>query len=290
MGNKNLLLSLGLFLAIIISFSRFVPSLPQNPRKIKAQETLDAILKKTGDYCEKVKGMALYFVCQEKVEDERHIFERKNLLKFSMSTSKNKKPRRIKTKTYTYDYQLIRKGEEPKEKRILLEQNGKEKYDENVELRPVRYSGRYMVYGPVGFLSKRWQPHFEYKIVGEDIIDEKRTIIIKSTPKKEMEVNYNFGRVWVDEKDYSILKIEYDPKSIKEYEDELSQSPIGDLRKEVIWTTYFGVEKNGVKFPSQQIIQEFYINIEGERLLINKITFKYVDYKFFIVETDVKYK
>ena len=109
-------------------------------------------------------------------------------------------------------------------------------------------------------------------------------------PKKEREVNYNFGRAWVDKNDFSILKIDYDPKSIKDYEDELLQSPIGDLSKNVIWTTHFGVEKNGVRFPSQQLIQEFYVNSEGESLLIEKIIFRYEDYKFFIVETEVKYK
>ena len=290
MGNKNSFCSLILFLSIIISFSEFVISFPHNPRKTKDQETLDAILKKAGDYCEKVKAMALFYVCRERVENERHLFEKKNLLKFSMSALENIKPRRIRTKTYTYDYQLIKKGKEPKEKRILLEEDGEEKYEENIEFRPVKYSGTYMVYGPVGFLSKQWQQHFEYKIVGEDIIDDKKAIIIKSTPKKERETNYNFGRVWVEEKDFSILKIEYDPRSIKDYEDELIQLPIGDLSKKVIWATHFGVEKNGVRFPSQQLIQEFYVNSEGENLLIEKITFRYEDYKFFIVETDVKYK
>jgi hypothetical protein len=207
-----------------------------------------------------------------------------------MSTIKKVKPRRIRTKTYAYDYQLIKKKKVPQEKRILLEEYGEKKYEENVELRPIKYSGRYMVYGPVGFLSKRWQKHFEYKLVGEDIIDGKNAIIIESTPKKEREANYNFGRIWVDEKDFSILKIEYDPRSIKDYEDELAQAPIGDLSKKVIWTTHFGVEKNEVRFPSQQLIQEFYVNSEGEELFIERITFRYEDYKFFIVETEVKYK
>lgn len=237
-----------------------------------------------------MKAIALFYVCKERVADERHLFGRKNLLKFSMSTMEDMRPRRIRAKAYTYDYQLIKKGEEPKEQRILLEEDGEEKYEENVEFRPVKYSGRYMVYGPVGFLSKKWQKHFDYKIVGTDIIDNKTAIILESAPKWEREANYNFGRIWVDEKDFSILKIEYDPRSIKDYEDELTQSPIGDLSKKVIWKTHFGVEKNGVRFPSQQLIQEFYVNSKGEELLIEKITFRYEDYKFFIVETEVKYK
>jgi outer membrane lipoprotein-sorting protein len=288
LGNKNSFCSFLLFLSFLIAFSGFGISSPHKPRKTKDQKTLDVILKKTGDYCEKVKAMALFYVCREKVEDERHLFERRNLLKFSMSAIEEIKPR-IRTKTYTYDYQLIKKGEVPKEKRTLLGEDGEEKYEEEIEFKPVKYSGTYMVYGPVGFLSKKWQKHFEYKIVGEDVIDNNKAIIIESTPKKEREANYNFGRVWVDEKDFSILKIEYDPRSIKDYEDELVQSPIGDLSKKVKWATHFGVEKNGVRFPSQQLIQEFYVNSEGESLLIEKIIFRYEDYKFFIVETEVIY-
>jgi hypothetical protein len=185
---------------------------------------------------------------------------------------------------------LFKKGETPKEKRILLEEDGKEKYEENVEFRPMKYYGTYTVYGPVGFLSKKWQQHYEYKIVGEGIIEDKKAIIIESTPKNEREKNYNFGRIWVDEKDFSILKIELDPRSIKDYQDELAQSPIGDLSKKVIWTMLFGVEKNGVRFPSQQVIQELYVNSKGKSLLMEKITFQYEDYKFFIVETEIKYQ
>jgi hypothetical protein len=273
----------------LIIFTGVVFSGSQTERKAYDRKTLDAILKKTGEYCEKVKAIALFYVCQEKVHDERYVFSRRNLLNFSMSSDEKIKPRRIRTKTYTYDYQLFKKGEAPKEKRILLEEDGKEKYEENVELRPVKYHGTYTVYGPVGFLSKKWQQHYEYEIVGEDIIEDKKAFIIESTPKNEREKNYNFGRIWVDEKDFSILKIELDPRSIKDYKDELAQSPIGDLSKKVIWTMLFGVEKNGVRFPSQQVIRELYVNSKGKSLLMEKITFRYEGYKFFIVETEVKY-
>ncbi len=247
------------------------------------------ILKKSEDYCERVKDMALFYVCKEKVDDKRYFFKKRHLLEFSMSALEKLKARRIKKKTYTYDYQLVKKGKELRERRILLEENGKEKYEENIEFRPVKYYGKFLVYGPVGFLSKRWQPYFNYKIIGKDVVNDKKAIVIESTPIKEREENCNYGRVWVDEKDFSILKIEYDPRSIKNYEEELFQSPVGDLKKTVIWVIHYGVEKKGVRFPSQQLIQEFNVNKEGKKVLLEKISFKYEDYKFFIVEVDVEY-
>ena len=263
--------------------------LPSSPCQSSDQKTLDMILEKTGDYCERVKNMALFYVCKEKVEDERYFHRKKTLLNFSLSSSEGPKPRRTRKKSYTYDYQLVKKGKELKEKRILLEEDGTEKHEENVEFRPVKYFGKYVVYGPVGFLSKYWQQHFKYEIAGRDVVDGKKAVIIQSTPKTEREENCNYGRVWVDEKDFSILRIEYDPRSIKNYEDELLLSPIGDLRKIVNWTVTYGFEKNGVRFPSQQLVQELYVNNEGQKVLMEKISLNYEGYKFFIVEVEVKY-
>ncbi|MCK4557897.1 MAG: outer membrane lipoprotein-sorting protein [Candidatus Aminicenantes bacterium] len=249
---------------------------------------LNRILEETGDYCERVKNMALFYVCKEKVVAVKYYYPRRDLEKFSLTAGKLK-ARDSRQKTFTYDYQLVKKEKELREKRILLEEDGKEKHEEDVELRPVKYIGKYLVYGPVGFLSKYWQKRFDYEIVGEDVLDGKETIIIASSPKKEREENDNYGRVWVDKKNFSIMKIEYDPRSIKDYEDELILSPIGDLKKKVVWTVSFGVEKKGVKFPSKQLVQEYYVNNEGKTVLVEEVTFHYVDYKFFIVEVEVKY-
>lgn len=286
---RSFLFSIILLFPALIIPSGFTIPIQESPNENKGRETLNTILEKTADYCERVKDIALFYVCKEKVEDERYLFNNKDLLKFSMSSSDEIEPRRMRKKTYTYDYQLVKKEKELREKRILLEEDGEKKYEEDVEFRPVKYSGKYLVYGPVGFLSRQWQPLFEYKIVGQDVFGGKRTIVIESFPREKREENCNYGRIWVDEEDSSILKIEFDPRSIKNFEDELSQSPVNDLRRTVVWFISYGIEKHGVRFPSQQLIQEFYVNKKGERILLEKISFSYEDYKFFIVETEVKY-
>jgi hypothetical protein len=286
---RSFLFSIILFLPALITPQGFTIPIQESPNSSTDQKILEMILEKTADYCERVKDIALFYVCKEKVEDERYFFSNRNLLKFSMSSSSEIEPRRMRKNTCAYDYQLVKKEKELREKRILLEEDGEEKYEKNVEIRPVKYYGKYLVYGPVGFLSKQWQPAFEYRIVGRDVIDGKGTIVIESFPKEEREDNCNYGRIWVDEEDSSILKIEYDPRSIKDFEDEMSKSPVDDLKKTVVWRISYGVEKHGVRFPSQQLIQEFYVNGEGERILLEKISFTYEDYKFFVVETEVKY-
>ncbi|MFQ6052210.1 MAG: hypothetical protein ACE5K4_11035 [Candidatus Hydrothermarchaeota archaeon] len=153
----------------------------------------------------------------------------------------------------------------------------------------VKYVSKYLIFGPVGFLSKYWQGYFDYEIVGKDTVEGKKVIIIKSYPKSVMVENNNYGRIWIDEKDFSILKIEWDPRSIRDYDKGPISSPIGDLKKEMIWSVTFGKEKNGVRFPSEQCIQEVLINEESEKFILEETLFAYVDYQFFIVEVDVKY-
>jgi hypothetical protein len=286
---RSFLFSIILLLLVLVIPSGFIIPIQESPNSSADQKTLDAILEKTAAYCERVKDIALFYVCKEKVEDERYFFSNRNLLKFSVSLSDEIEPGRMRKKTYTYDYQLVKKEKELREKRILLEEDGEEKYEENVEFRPVKYYGKYLVYGAVGFLSRQWQPRFKYRIVGQEVVEGKKTIVIESSPREEREENCNYGRIWVDEEDSSILKIEYDPRSLKDFEDEMSKSPVDGLKRTVVWFISYGIEKHGVRFPSQQLIQEFYINDEGERILLEKISFSYEDYKFFVVETEVKY-
>ena len=270
-------------------------SFSQENKNVKSQDELSKILEKTGDYCEKVKKMALFYVCKEKIVKKRYIYKtedyRKKLPDIDAWTwHKRFKLKGTKKNTYTYDYQLIKKGDELKERRILLKENGKKKHEKNAELKMVKYISEYLVYGPVGFMSIYWQDYFDYEIVGKDKVGGKDAIIINSFPISDIEENENYGRIWVDKGDFSILKIEWDPRSIKEYEEEIVPSPIGDLMKEMVWSVSYGIEKNGVRFPSKQLIQEFLINEEGEKYIQEETSFDYIDYKFFKVEVDVKYR
>jgi hypothetical protein len=263
--------------------------------KIDPPLEVERILKKCAGYSEKVKKMALFYVCKEKIVKKRYLYKtedyRKKLPDVDAWTwHKRLKLKGTKKNTYAYDYQLIKKGDELIERRILLEENGKKKFEKNAELKMVKYVSEYLVYGPVGFMSKYWQDYFDYEIVGKDKIEGKEAIIVNSFPTSAIEENENYGKIWVDERDFSILKIEWDPKSIKDFEEEIIPSPIGDLKKEMVWSVSYSIEKNGVRFPSKQLIQEFLINEEGEKFIHEETLFNYVDYKFFKVEVDVIYK
>jgi hypothetical protein len=255
------------------------------------QEKLKDILKKTAEYCEKLKKMALYFVCHENIEEKIYFYKKTEIYvskDFASSTpipKTNLKQKRLKRSTYVYDYQMVKKGDKQEEKRILLKENKKEKHVENTKLKIQGYKAKFLVYGPVGFLSYYWQNHFIYEIIGHDEISGIKTIIISASPMQPREENYYFGKIWVDENDFSILKIEWDAKSIEGYEKKVSLG----VTKNLSWEVFFEVEKNGVRFPSRQIIKDIYLTEAGKQHPKYLTTFVYDNYKFFTVETEVKY-
>ncbi len=259
------------------------------------QAKLKEILEKTADYCERLKKMALHFVCHENIEENIYTYKAVETVpadQLRSATALGRVSLRLKKKksnSYVYDYQMIKKGAKREEKRILLKENKKEKHEENAELKMQRFMAKYLVYGPIGFLSRSWQSQFNYEIVGTEDIEGRKTLIISAIPKEEREENYYSGKIWVEENDFSILKIEWDPKYIKGYEEEVS-SMAGTLKRTLNWAVYYEVEKNGVRFPSRQLIEEIYEAIEDKPHPKYTVSIVYDNYKFFTVEVEVQWR
>lgn len=256
------------------------------------QAKLKNILKKTAAYCERLKKMVLYFVCHENIEEKIYFYRRTKVFssedfKSSVPLQKvNLKQRRMKKSTYVYDYQMIKKGDKEQEKRILLKEGRKEKHVENAELKIRSYKAKFLVYGPVGFLSYYWQNHFTYEIIGQDEINGIKTIVISASPTEPREENYYFGKIWVDENDFSILKIMWDARTLEGYE----EKAFPGITKSLSWEVFYEVEKNGVRFPSRQLIKDIYLTEAGKQHPRYLTTFVFDNYKFFTVETEIKYE
>jgi tetratricopeptide (TPR) repeat protein len=271
-----------------LSFAQaaFSSSFPQN------QEKLSLILRKTAAYCERVKGIALYYVCIENTKDKIFYYRSSRSVKESpygnmeVVPSRTLTLRRTRNYSYAFDYQLIKKGDELEEQRIPLKKSKRMK--DGGDEPDVRYSAKYLVYGPVGFLSRYWQDYFDYEIIREELIGETLATVIKATPKANNQENRNFAMMWIDEKDGSVLQIEWEPESILDYEGKPVRALAEELETTVVWNVTYGIEKSGVRFPSQQHIQEFLVAEDQKRYIRNEITTAFDDYKFFIVETEIK--
>ncbi len=258
----------------------------------KDRTRLNQLLIRAAEYCEKVKNIALFYVCLEKIKEKKYTYRTTTSERISLGGAVIEKPykslklKRTRIYSYVYDYQLIKRGEELNERRILLEKNNKKKQKENAELE-VGYSAKYLVYGPVGFLSSYWQDYFDYEIIGEERINGILATVVKAIPKANNEENRNSASMWIDEKGGSILKIEWEPESILDYEGKPIRSQAGALKPAVVWKVSYGVEKNGVRFPNRQQVQEFLITEEGKRFMSNDISTRFENYRFFVVETEI---
>ena len=261
-----------------------------------SQEILKQILKKTGEYCERIKKIALYYVCKENIAIKENLYRIvKNInpiinpygeLRYD-NKARKLKFHRTKKKTLIYDYQLVKKEKNLEENRVLLQENRKKKQKKNAKLQ-TNYQAKYIIYGPVGFLSKYWQYYFDFEVTGEELIDNKKTIVLKASPKPANKNNRNYATIWIDKNDFSILQIEWEPESIIDYQDNVKFKNLGDIKRTVTWRVTYAIEKNGVKFPSKQFIQDSIIDSSGEKKVLEEISFIYDNYKFFIV--DVEYK
>lgn len=255
------------------------------------QEELETILKKCSEYCEKLAHSVLFFVCKEEITEK--IFSRFSILstRDDLKVVYYPRPKGGTVKNvYVYDYQLLRKKNEFKEQRILIEENGKKKHEEDAPLKTIFFRHENIVFGPIGLLSSYWQPRHDYRILKEVKLKGDKVVIIEATPKPEYTFDHMYGKIWVRKSDFSILKIEWNQQSIKGYElveqiaERLRAKPHLSLIAE------YGFEKNEIRFPSKYFLDEVYIiKRGGKRYRKSETVVFYKDYKFFTVEWEVKY-
>ena len=257
------------------------------------EANLSKILNKIAEYCERVKNIAMFYICKENIKERRKFYHVRNTRRIKPYGSptiildvKTLKLRKTRKHSYLYDYQLINEKQKLHEQRTLLKKNNKRKRLENSELE-VRFNAKYLVYGPVGFLSRYWQNYFNYEITGRESLGKIQAAIIRATPKPNNKENWNFAKIWINEKDSSILQIEWE--SNFNFDGKNIASMSGDFRTLTMWRVTYGIEKNGVRFPSRQHIQEFLVTETGKKYLRNEIITVFNDYKFFIVEYEIKH-
>ncbi len=266
-----------------------VLNLYPNQQKEKQAE-LGIILKNCAEYCERLANSVLFFVCKEKITEKiqyrysRVVVSSKTPLVFPRAYSSSTK------NVYVYDYQLFRKRDQVKEQRILIEQNGEKKHEENARLKTRFFTHENIIFGPIGLLSSFWQPHHDYKILKEVKFKGDKTIIIEALPKPESAIDHMYGKIWVRKSDFSILKIEWAQESIGgfEYVEEMAKK-LG-AEPHITLTAEYGIEKNKIRFLSKYSLDEAYIiKIGRRRFQRSKTVALYDDYKFFTVESEVKH-
>jgi len=270
------LASAGLFFSLLVPFNIKIQSDP-------VQIDLSLILEKTAEYCSKLENASLDFVCNEEIKERLYYSRSADAIYLGGRFYKENK--------YLYDYQLIRKRGEMLEKRVLLEENGKKKLEAEAELKTKQFEHKYVIFGPIGLLSSENQPHLSYQIEKAAKLDGEKVIIIDAKPKGLQDGNRLYGKVWLREKDFSILKIEWDQSSMGNIKGIMEVAEKLKARPQITFISEYGYEKNGIRFPSRYSVIEEYIVAKGRRnrMKCSQTVVTYKNYKFFIVETRVKY-
>jgi len=194
------------------------------------------------------------------------------------------------TNVYVYDYQLIRKDKNITEKRILIEENGRKKHEKDAPLKTELFYHKKIIFGPYALLNREKQKNYDYKIIKTGKFHDDEALVIEAVPRSTEAVNDLYGKIWIAKKDFSILKIEYEQTSIENPEVAQVLAERFDAEPHFTITAEYGIKKKGIRFPSQFKIDEAYIKPKSHlRNTRSKTIVDYYDYKFFVVETEVKY-
>ncbi|MCJ7580217.1 MAG: hypothetical protein MUP98_06750 [Candidatus Aminicenantes bacterium] len=280
--NKTILLVI-----FFILFSAQFFSQVENSDK-RDQEELEEILKKCEEYCERLNTVSLYFVCKEEIKEKIYLSPARSgsvALLRSGELRENKLP----NNKYLYDYQLIRKGNSLDEKRILIEENGQEKNDLDAQLKTTRFHHKFIVFGPIGLLGQKQQKNYDYKILKNVNYKKEKAVILEALPKFPQENNTLYGKIWIRKKDFAILKIEWEQESLENFEEIEKIAERMNATPLITFISEYGYEKNKIRFPNKYSVEEIYISRRGGRFLRSETTVVYDNYKFFTVDTKVKY-
>jgi len=282
-----------LFMLFLIFLSAQFFSQTDNPKMVD-QEKLNLILEKCAEYCEKLSNTVLDFICLEKITEEINTFNDRQSREFAelsdptiaIDTTYPEK----NILTYIYDYQMIRKDNKISDRRILLRENGKKMNEVNAQLKTRRYKHHNIIFGPIALFAELWQPQYEYEIIQRKKFKGNRVVIIEATPNEKMTSSNPYGKVWIREDDFSIVKIEWDQRSLGNLTVlKVDARRFESTPKVEIYAEY-AFEKNGIRFPNKYSIIETYYRNGIKNFIRCEIITTYKDYEFFTVESAVKYK
>ncbi|MCP4217077.1 MAG: tetratricopeptide repeat protein [bacterium] len=251
--------------------------------KTEAEKARDVKLKKilieTSKYCEKLKNSAFHFFCNEDISESFNIEK-------DMGDIAGDYVRPGASK-FVYEYQLLKEKGKMTETRVLKKKNGMKMNVSDAELETIGYRYEKLIFGPVALLSRFWCHSFHYRLLGEEMFNGDKAVIIEAIPTDSLKRNSLFGKVWVRETDYKVLKIQWCPRSLGNFEAiETTALRYGEI-PDIVFLAEFGIEKRGLRFPSRYYIEEAYVNAKGKRFIRVKMESVLSNYMFFSVGTEV---
>jgi hypothetical protein len=308
--SKGLILAAAFLLFFIsTNFSRSPAQAQKTPAaKVPAAAVdLETLLRKAAEYCQKLEGAALDFVCTEEiaetidlaldVKQQKKTFGTWTSVGDASTSTGESQSRGVIVvapvgkfkRTLVYDYQCIRVKGEMTERRTLLRENNKKMNEPDAKLKTAVLLYETPPLSPAGFFSERVQPYFDYAVVGREKYEKKPVVVVEATPRPDAPpASELYGKAWIDLGSGDIVKIELNDKRIGHFEVFEKRGEKYGLKPRVTLTSEFKVEKNGLRFPSRLVAEEAYLNARGRTFVRSTTAVEFKDFKFFTVEVEVK--
>lgn len=216
-------------------------SLPKSSQEQSEQTSLTQILKKCAIYCSKLEQAVFHFYCREEVYERLYYVDG-----YSHSEKSEETLRR-----FDYEYQVIRDKEQISENRKPLRIDKVPFRKSQSMQKPIAFRHHYLIYGPIILFSENRQPFYKYRILKEEIINGEKIVIIEALPLYYQEQALQFGNVHVKESDGSVVGIDWNPKSIRNFQSILEQAGELGVSPRISFFLEFNVVKNNLHFPSK---------------------------------------
>jgi hypothetical protein len=255
------------------------------------KRTLDSLLKKSAQYCQKLEQATFYFTCTEEVIDTH--WYRGDL---------------VREDFYRYDYQITREEDgkmnenrklKPESEVFLAKKKKEIGKAGDKETILTNFFSSYPYLMPISMLAAENQSKYRYRLLGRNTGPRRTLYKVSVEPKEEgvMIKDSNYGMVWIDEEDGSVYKIELDPNSLGGLKQLIILARHKRHRLKVSDVHWYEVKRKGIRFPSRtEIICSFLdwdqVKKMWERLRSAALeqvgtVFEYNKYKFFNVNVDV---
>jgi hypothetical protein len=273
---------------------------------------LALVLKSAREYCRHLEQAALDFVCVEEVSEivdlSRESRESPVQLAPDLSSggssgryysgemssrrpiSFNPRAGEKTAHALVYDYQFVRKSGKVEERRILLKKDGKKASVETPVPANRAFNYSDILLAPVQLLDDSFAEFYEYRLLGRETIDGTETWILKVAPRLTGVSRYLGAKLWLSVADSSVLRIEWDPSTFGNYEALLVRAESFKAVPEARSYSEFGVEKNGLRFPSADFTEEAYRGGDGKLFVRARTSIVYKGHKFFTVEIETTFK
>ncbi len=278
------------------------PGKPKDGKTISPEE-LQRILQGAAEYCERLKQSAFHFYCREKITETHHPLSEYGTLPPSeyieimsgLSTHEEGYSKGYaRVKNHEFGYRLIKQGTNITEAREFIYSNDKTEIRGDQVITANAFFAERTVFGPVTILDRSRQENYDIRFVEFDEYKKRPAVVIEALPKNPAETPGVYGKIWIDRDDFSVLKIEANPKSIRGYDKLKELAEKLNSKLHLTLESEFNEIHGGLRFPTKVKMSEKY---KGGRTILHHrgslgwertITeFVYTGYQFFEVQTEV---